>query len=319
LLFLEAHDARGTMVGMDKDTSHNKGLLVLVGVVVLGFIVTALHTLSLKRDITTAQNELTEAVLSLESFQQTVTTKISKIDQMHITMADELYKEQQRIDKLSDNVYDFNRDVRKLTGSVDTLEKLTTTDPELLQKYSKVYFLNEHYTPADLVEIDEKYDLPNGKTVTIHADVWPFLENLLERAERNDLNLMVLSGYRSFDEQNTLKQNYLTQYGTGANTFSADQGYSEHQLGTTVDFTNTTIAENIDLFETTPEFEWLKRNAHKYGFVMSYPEGNAYYQYEPWHWRFVGTDLARDLHNDEKYFYDLEQREIDSYIPELFD
>jgi len=307
------------MVGMDKDTSHNKGLLVLVGVVVLGFIVTALHTLSLKRDITTAQNELTEAVLSLESFQQTVTTKISKIDQMHITMADELYKEQQRIDKLSDNVYDFNRDVRKLTGSVDTLEKLTTTDPELLQKYSKVYFLNEHYTPADLVEIDEKYDLPNGKTVTIHADVWPFLENLLERAERNDLNLMVLSGYRSFDEQNTLKQNYLTQYGTGANTFSADQGYSEHQLGTTVDFTNTTIAENIDLFETTPEFEWLKRNAHKYGFVMSYPEGNAYYQYEPWHWRFVGTDLARDLHNDEKYFYDLEQREIDSYIPELFD
>jgi D-alanyl-D-alanine carboxypeptidase len=130
---------------------------------------------------------------------------------------------------------------------------------------------------------------------------------------------MVLSGFRSFDEQNTLKQNYLTQYGTGANTFSADQGYSEHQLGTTVDFTNSTIGENIDAFESTDEFEWLKRYAYRYGFVMSYPEGNAYYQYEPWHWRFVGKDLARDLHRDEEHFYDLEQREIDSYIAELFD
>ncbi len=52
---------------------------------------------------------------------------------------------------------------------------------------------------------------------------------------------------------------------------------------------------------------------------MSYPENNDYYEYEPWHWRFVGEDLARYLRNKNKYFYDLEQRKIDEYIPVLFD
>jgi hypothetical protein len=52
---------------------------------------------------------------------------------------------------------------------------------------------------------------------------------------------------------------------------------------------------------------------------MSYPKGNEYYVYEPWHWRFVGKDLARYLHKRNKHFYDLEQRKIDEYIPTLFD
>jgi len=129
----------------------------------------------------------------------------------------------------------------------------------------------------------------------------------------------VLSGYRSFEDQNILKQHYTVQYGTGANTFSADQGYSEHQLGTTVDFTTTELGNNIEDIDGTKAFEWLEDNAYKYGFVMSYPKDNIYYQYEPWHWRFVGKDLARYLDRKNKSFYDLEQREIDEYITTLFD
>jgi len=60
-------------------------------------------------------------------------------------------------------------------------------------------------------------------------------------------------------------------------------------------------------------------NAHKYGFTLSYPEGNQYYVFEPWHWRFVGEDLARDLKRDERHFYDLDQRAIDGYLLEIFD
>lgn len=239
--------------------------------------------------------------------------------QRNTELSDLAYNQQKQIDEIADNIEGFDRKVGRLSGTVQTLEKLTTTDPELLQKYSRVYFLNEHYKPSDLVIIDETFDLVNGKEVTVHADVWPFLKDMLEQAREDGVDIMVLSGYRSFEDQGVLKTHYTQRYGTGANTFSADQGYSEHQLGTTVDLTNSTIGENIAEFEATEAFTWLTEHAYKFGFVLSYPRDNDYYMYEPWHWRFVGKDLARYLHKKELYFYDLEQRTIDGYLPTLFD
>ena len=52
---------------------------------------------------------------------------------------------------------------------------------------------------------------------------------------------------------------------------------------------------------------------------MSYPKGNSYYVYEPWHWRFVGKELADDLYDENKKFYELDQREIDEYLLKIFD
>ena len=69
----------------------------------------------------------------------------------------------------------------------------------------------------------------------------------------------------------------------------------------------------------TPAYQWMTDNAHKYGFVLSYPKDNSYYVYEPWHWRFVGVKLATDLHNQGKNFYDLDQRVIDTYLVNIFD
>ena len=70
----------------------------------------------------------------------------------------------------------------------------------------------------------------------------------------------------------------------------------------------------------TEAFEWLQENAYKYGFILSYPEDNEFYIYEPWHWRFVGTDLARHLDRSSKEtFYTMEQRDINEYLLELFD
>ena len=60
-------------------------------------------------------------------------------------------------------------------------------------------------------------------------------------------------------------------------------------------------------------------NAYKHGFTLSYPEDNEFYVYEPWHWRFVGKDLARDLHREDRRFYDVEQRELDTYLISIFD
>ena len=135
--------------------------------------------------------------------------------------------------------------------------------------------------------------------------------------------MKIASAYRSFGYQGTLKSDYKTTFGSGANAFSADQGYSEHQLGTAVDVTTTKIGDNFSSatkgFDGSDGYKWLAENAYKYGFVLSYPKGNTYYVYEPWHWRFVGVALATRLHNEKKNFYDLDQREIDGYLALMFD
>lgn len=213
----------------------------------------------------------------------------------------------------------LGEEVVKITDKVETLEKLTQTDPELLKKYSKVYFLSEHYAPESLSPIDAAYVVPAGRTLQFHTKALPYLTDLLDDAADDGLALRVASAYRSFQEQKTLKSTYAVTYGSGANKFSADQGYSEHQLGTTVDFATSTIQGASAKFEPTPEYTWLTENAHRYGFVLSYPKNNTYYKFEPWHWRFVGVDLARDLHRDNKHLYDVDQREIDSYLLTIFD
>jgi len=214
---------------------------------------------------------------------------------------------------------DLRADLRDITRAVGTLERVATTDRDLLRKYSKTYFLNENYVPLELTTIDKKYQSPSGSNFQVLSDVWPFLEDLLQEAEDDGLALRALSSYRSFGTQSILKAQYLVTYGEGANRFSADQGYSEHQLGTALDFTTAARAGVLEGFETTGEYGWLLKNGYKYGFILSYPSGNEFYKFEPWHWRFVGRDLARHLHNKNLNFYDMDQREIDSYLAEIFD
>lgn len=213
----------------------------------------------------------------------------------------------------------IEKKVGKALKTVSVLDKLSKTDEELLQKYSKVYFLNEHYIPSKLSSIKKAYVYDESRDHKLHSQVMPFFEDMVEDALKSGIKLYASSAYRSFDEQASLKSAYTVTYGSGANTFSADQGYSEHQLGTAIDFVTTGIQGNIDGFENTPAFTWMVENAYKYGFVMSYPKGNAYYIYEPWHWRFVGENLAKKLHRDGKYFYDLDQREINEYLVSIFD
>lgn len=214
---------------------------------------------------------------------------------------------------------DFEDQIHKISGTVGVLDKLSKTDKELLVKYSKVYFLNEHYIPAKTVPIEKKYLYNEAVTKSINAQVEPYLNDMIDAALDDGVKIWVSSAYRSFKEQGGLKGAYTATYGTGANTFSADQGYSEHQLGTTLDFTTEGIGGGLDGIDATAAYTWLQKNAYKYGFVLSYPKGNAYYVFEPWHWRFVGKDLARDLHTANANFYDWDQRKIDTYLISIFD
>lgn len=213
----------------------------------------------------------------------------------------------------------FEGQIRAIGSTVGTLEKLSKTDKELLRKYSKVFFLSENYIPSDLANIASTSLYEVDKPVKIHTKVLPYLSRMLQAEEKNGTPLQIISAYRSFGDQTVIKSGYKVTYGAGANTFSADQGYSEHQLGTTLDFTTPALGVAFSKFESASAYKWLTENAYQYGFVLSYPKKNTYYQFEPWHWRFVGVALATKLHNGNQYFYDLDQREIDSYLVSIFD
>jgi len=209
--------------------------------------------------------------------------------------------------------------VQNISGDVGKLVKLSKTDPELLKKYSKVYFLNENYVPPKLISVNTKYTYAQSEQF-FEGNAWPFLQTLLDTATSSGIDLKIASGYRSFDSQVGLKSSYKVTFGAGtANSFSADQGYSEHQLGTAADFTTSLLGANFGTLDKTEAYKWLTNNAYKYGFILSYPKNNSYYIYEPWHWRFVGKALAQKLYDEHKNFYDLDQREIDTHLIYFFD
>lgn len=262
----------------------------------------------LSLQLETTENELASSTARIAVLED----DLDNSKRMSTELAERLREKQAIIDQFSDTI-------DELSGNVGHLQKLEEVDEELLQKYSRVYFLNEHYHPGRLEKIDQKWVAKNDEEY-IHRKVWPFLEDLLEDAEDDGVDLRIISAFRSFDEQTSLKSHYDVVYGAGtANQFSASQGYSEHQLGTTVDFTTSALGTNFEAFGQTKGYKWLQDNAHKHGFVLSYPEGNSYYQFEPWHWRFVGTGLADDLHDDGIFFYDMDQRAINGYRAEMFD
>lgn len=238
--------------------------------------------------------------------------KILELEDRNIVLTKTLKTEQQKNES-------FSAQIGQIAGTVGRLDKLSKTDEELLQKYSKIYFLNENYVPSLLAPIPADFIFEAGKKVQIHSKVLPFLESLIKAAESEGVSLKIISGFRSFGDQSSLKSSYSVTYGTGANKFSADQGYSEHQLGTTIDFTTETLGLNFTNFSKTESYEWLVNNAYKYGFIISYPEGNSFYQFEPWHWRFVGKRLAERLREEKQNFYDLDQRKIDAYLINIFD
>ncbi len=249
---------------------------------------------------------------NLASTTLTYDMRIEELNKEKAEVEDEYRKEKRKNDK-------FEEDIEDIEDAVSDLEKLKKLDKELLQKYSKVYFLNEHYIPKRIETIDSKYVLTGRNPQQFHADAMEFLEDMFDDAKEDGIDLRVVSSYRSFATQAIVKANHKVLYGSGANQFSADQGYSEHQLGTTMDISTTKLGANFDNIAAEPAYTWLQENAYRYGFILSYPKNNKYYIFEPWHWRFVGVSLARDLHKDEKNFYDADQRYIDSYLLHIFD
>ncbi len=284
-----------------------------VAVVVLAVGAGGYSDYAVRADFAKAKQDFASSTMQFESTITDMSTKLADAETENTTLHERLHDEVDRNNE-------YGQKVESLVSTVAMLDKLSKTDRELLQKYSNVYFLSENFVPASLTNIDSQYTLNKNVTLEIHAQIKTQLERLLHNATADNAPLLVLSAYRSFGTQANLKTSYKITYGAGtANSFSADQGYSEHQLGSTVDFTTPQGGESLAAFDKSSGFTWLQQHAHEYGFILSYPKGNKYFTYEPWHWRYVGVELATKLHADGKYFYDLDQREINTYLVKIFD
>ena len=158
----------------------------------------------------------------------------------------------------------------------------------------KLHRLEADCEPAGLVPLAEAYAYGPQQVI---ERILPDLLALLEAAAAEGHRLAVVSGYRSYETQRDAFQYHVETYGLEeALRVSARPGHSEHQLGTTVDFSSAAVGhELVQAFGATPEGRWLAERAHEFGFVMSYPPGLESvtgYVYEPWHFRWVGREMA---------------------------
>ena len=159
-----------------------------------------------------------------------------------------------------------------------------------------IYKLPRSYVPPRLVSTKRAGLKGGGKVRKLMLND---LTALTRAARRADAPLRVVSAYRSYDLQAYLFRREVRNKGMEEALVSvARPGHSEHQLGTTIDFGSggTSLKGwHYSDWARTPSGSWLKKNGWKYGFVMTYPKGRksvTCYKYEPWHWRYVGRDMA---------------------------
>ena len=158
-----------------------------------------------------------------------------------------------------------------------------------------------NYAPTDLVVPNIPLRVPGNETMQVRAVTAQALETMFAAAEQQGIDLMLASGYRSYSYQTGLYNGYVQTQGQAvADQQSARPGYSEHQTGLAADL--EPVSRNCELaqcFATTPEGLWLAANGYKYGFIIRYTTGNENitgYEAEPWHVRYIGVDLATELH-----------------------
>lgn len=173
---------------------------------------------------------------------------------------------------------------------------------------NKAFYLDSTYMPNNLIKLSEtniSYIKRENETMLADKIVLENFKKLEEASKLEKFNLYIFSAYRSYDKQ---KHIYYNVNDCNDKTV-ARPGFSEHQTGLCLDI--STLKYGLtNHFENSKEFEWLKNNAHKYGFILRYPkdkENITGYSYESWHYRFVGEDVATFIYENnltlEEYIF----------------
>ncbi len=206
----------------------------------------------------------------------------------------------------------FSEETRFFFDSIYFKELCPDADPKQDKSYENVSRRTSvplDYIPSDLIRLPRT--VRTIGVMCLSKEPSKRLDEMFADAKTENLDLAVFSAYRSANTQRLLTAYYLKTMGQGGLAGVAESGHSEHQLGTTVDITGKSIkyAGPSQLFGTAKEGKWLFENSYKYGFIMSYPKGKQQdtgYIYEPWHFRYVGVDTAKDIHEEgitiQEYF-----------------
>ena len=176
------------------------------------------------------------------------------------------------------------------------------TEYILVNKYN---YLTKDYVPDNLETISNQYALENMQMVNYAKEAF---EKMAKEAKKENLSIIAMSTYRSYEYQISLYDKYVKIDGKEkADTYSGRPGYSEHQTGLAVDVYNG--KESYTNFEITEEFKWMEKNAYKYGFILRFPKNKTKetgYDYESWHYRYVGKKIAKYIQENnisyEEYY-----------------
>jgi len=157
------------------------------------------------------------------------------------------------------------------------------------------------YVPGDLVIPSVKLRYGSGNEMRLRRAAAEALKDMFDGAAAANVKLMDASAYRSYSLQSSVYNRHVNTIGKSeADKVSARPGHSEHQTGWAIDVAPASGKCMIETcFGDLPEGQWVKANAHLYGFVIRYPKGKEQltgYSHEPWHIRYVGSGLAGELY-----------------------
>lgn len=179
---------------------------------------------------------------------------------------------------------------------------------------NKNNLLSKDYKPKLYIVDDNKnnfhnYIDPNLKP-KLALEIKSYVDKLLNDAWKSGMFIIVDSGYRSYEYQEKVLKSLIEKKGDEAYRLVAIPGSSEHQTGLAMDIAymkNGIYSDDVK--DSDKEVEWMKKNSYKYGFILRYPKGKEEitgYDYEPWHYRFVGINLAKILYDQnitmEEYY-----------------
>lgn len=202
---------------------------------------------------------------------------------------------------------DVHTDGAGMTSSVkepnnNTNERAVAANPESAAVLvNKQNMLPDGYAPDDLVYPDVRFTFEEKiEKRMMRKEAAAALERLFAAADREGLPLAGVSAYRSNQRQKQLFDYYVQKDGLEiAQTYSAYPGTSEHETGLAIDVAGADGSCSVsDCFGDKPEAKWLAENAYRFGFIIRYPKGKEEitgYQYEPWHIRYVGADIAEEI------------------------
>ena len=192
-----------------------------------------------------------------------------------------------------------------------TNTKKSKVELKELMLTNKYYHLDKSYNSDNMVKVSNTYAYGTDQMLT--SDTFEAFKEMWTSAKSEGLTLIINSSYRSYEDQENVYEYYKATKGEEeADLIAAHPGFSEHQTGMALDL--QTYGSTGKTFENFDEFKWLEKNAYKYGFILRYPKDKEYltgYEYESWHFRYVGKEAAKYIQEnkitfDEYYAYFIE-------------